>query len=278
MRKILENGADDPTLPGQREYKRILEETSTVPFSQEEGYGRYLDIHKNHLQFLNIKGIQKGIDYLQYIQVFHKLDEIPSNIKRQAAYSAYLETLTLDLADYLSRVQPLYDQTLESEKLRFEFEEKWDEGKFTGWKRNKAGGALKKDAGALNLDEFSNVVELEALGLERLKSGLMALGLKCGGTLEQRAERLWGVKGKSWDDIPTKLKVGNKEVGYVTFLVIPHFVGVTKIKDAQHLWNQLKAQKTAEMFNPNTEEEFEDQLSNILNKKTFDDLRRQGLC
>ena len=137
---------------------------------------------------------------------------------------------------------------------------------------------MEKDAGALNLDEFSSVVEVEALGLERLKSGLMALGLKCGGTLEQRAERLWGVKGKSWDDIPKKLKVGNKEVGYVTFLVIPHFVGVTKIKDAQHLWNQLKAQKTAEMFNPNTEEEFEDQLSNILNKKTFDDLRRQGLC
>ena len=57
-----------------------------------------------------------------------------------------------------------------------------------------------------------------------------------------------------------------------------HFVGVTKIKDAQNLWNQLKAQKTAERFNPDTEEEFEDQLGNVLNKKTFDDLRRQGLC
>jgi len=57
-----------------------------------------------------------------------------------------------------------------------------------------------------------------------------------------------------------------------------HFVGVTKIKDAQNLWNQLKAQKSAERFNPDTEEEFEDQLGNVLNKKTFDDLRRQGLC
>lgn len=64
-------------------------------------------------------------------------------------------------------------------------------------------------------------------------------------------------------------------------LAIPntvHFGGITLIKDAQKLWDKLRAEKSAERFKPDTEEEFEDQVGNVLNKKTFDDLRRQGLC
>ena len=36
----------------------------------------------------------------------------------------------------------------------------------------------------LDLSAFSNSEELATLGLDRLKSGLIALGLKCGGTLQ----------------------------------------------------------------------------------------------
>lgn len=38
--------------------------------------------------------------------------------------------------------------------------------------------------------------------MDRLKSALMAEGLKCGGTLEQRAQRLFSIKGlprEKWD-------------------------------------------------------------------------------
>lgn len=41
------------------------------------------------------------------------------------------------------------------------------------------------------------VQELASLGLDRLKSALMALGLKCGGTLEARAERLFSTKARA---------------------------------------------------------------------------------
>ena len=44
-------------------------------------------------------------------------------------------------------------------------------------------------------DPFSSWEELASLGLDRLKSALMALGLKCGGTLEERAQRLFSTKG-----------------------------------------------------------------------------------
>lgn len=43
--------------------------------------------------------------------------------------------------------------------------------------------------------------------MDRLKEGLEALGLKCGGTLEQRADRLFSVKGKKTEEIDQKLKV-----------------------------------------------------------------------
>ena len=46
----------------------------------------------------------------------------------------------------------------------------------------------------LNLKTFSKIADLEALGAEKLKQHLKLLGLKSGGSLKQRAERLWKVK------------------------------------------------------------------------------------
>lgn len=55
--------------------------------------------------------------------------------------------------------------------------------------------------------------ELEAAGAERLKVTLQAMGLKCGGTVKERAERLLSTKGKTLDQLdralfakPTKQK------------------------------------------------------------------------
>lgn len=42
-------------------------------------------------------------------------------------------------------------------------------------------------------------------GAERLKEALQALGLKCGGTLRQRAERLMLTKGKRLEDLDKSL-------------------------------------------------------------------------
>lgn len=419
QRDVLNTGNDDQTPQHIYEYRKTLEETSTVNFSYEEDYGKYLNLHAHHLEFLNIKGIQKGINYFQYVRVFDNLSEIPKKIKKHNSYRVYLENLKAYLIDYLSRVNPLYDQKLGFTKLKVDFDDEWRHGTFRDWKASGSGGALKKGA-ALSLDDVESVDDLKQLSLDRLKSALQAIGLKCGGTLEQRAERLFSVKGLSPEQIPNKLKVknsgnttatsqpsvsGDKKdeevawleaqvyklaellddykndtveniqrkaarsgtelaeededesdeeiekvddtvVGYnpneeeiiynpknlpldwdgkpipywlyklhglnisypceicggfkyrglkpfqkhfaewrhahgMRCLNIPntaHFVGVTQIKEAQQLWAKLKAEKIAERFNPDTEEEFEDNLGNVLNKKTFDDLRRQGLC
>lgn len=51
----------------------------------------------------------------------------------------------------------------------------------------------------------SMVEELEALGLEQLKAELMKRGMKCGGTLQERAARLYSVRGLSADQIDAAL-------------------------------------------------------------------------
>ena len=55
----------------------------------------------------------------------------------------------------------------------------------------------------LDLTAFSSPEELMSLGLDRLKSALQALSMKCGGTLEERAKRLFSTKGVSMEDLQT---------------------------------------------------------------------------
>ncbi|KAK7397428.1 hypothetical protein VNO78_18599 [Psophocarpus tetragonolobus] len=59
--------------------------------------------------------------------------------------------------------------------------------------------------GPLNLDAFNSAEQLEVLGLERLKSELQSRGLKCGGTLQERAARLFLLKSTALDKLPKKL-------------------------------------------------------------------------
>jgi splicing factor 3A subunit 3 len=43
------------------------------------------------------------------------------------------------------------------------------------------------------------------------------------------------------------------------------------------VWSKLKSQKSSERWQPDTEEEYEDSSGNVVNKKTYEDLKRQGL-
>nr|XP_002736098.1 PREDICTED: protein SDE2 homolog [Saccoglossus kowalevskii] len=58
---------------------------------------------------------------------------------------------------------------------------------------------------SVNLEDYASAVDLEVLGLERLKYALTAVGLKCGGTLQERAQRLFSIKGLKHDQIDQSL-------------------------------------------------------------------------
>ncbi|XP_078429080.1 ubiquitin-like superfamily protein [Wolffia australiana] len=55
------------------------------------------------------------------------------------------------------------------------------------------------------LENFSTAQELEVLGMDGLKAELQARGLKCGGTLQERAARLFLLKATPIEKLPKKL-------------------------------------------------------------------------
>lgn len=57
----------------------------------------------------------------------------------------------------------------------------------------------------LDLSSLSCVDQLESLGLDVLKQELMSRGLKCGGTLSERASRLFSIRGLSPNQIDPAL-------------------------------------------------------------------------
>lgn len=370
-----------------------------VDFTDEEGYGKYLDLHECYEKYINLKGIER-VDYLLYLSSFDQLFDIPKD-KKNSEYKKYLDCLLDYLQDYTLRVKPLLDISQEMENVMNDFEKQWEAGTFPGWQKE-AGSALAHAGAHLDLSAFSSWEELASLGLDRLKSALMALGLKCGGTLEERAQRLFNSKGKQISELdpslfakskpgrnkdtekqkeiatleaqlyrfaevlseqrqatkenvqrkqartvgereesdneisesesededndviynPKNLPLGwdGKPIPYWLYklhglnisytceicgnfiyrgpkafqrhfaewrhahgmrcLGIPntaHFANVTQIEDALTLWNKLKEEKSKERFQASTEEEYEDTQGNVVNKKTFEDLKRQGL-
>lgn len=389
LAKVRENPAD--------------ENLNMVDFTDEEGYGKYLDLHSCFERFVNLKGMEK-IDYLTYLQTFDQLFDIPKD-RKNAAYRDYLLELLEYLEDYVHRIKPLFDVNEEMEIVKTDFESQWTDGSFPGWPKE-ATGALAHTGAHLDLSAFSSSEELASLGLDRLKSALMALGLKCGGTLEERAIRLFSTKGKNLDDLdpnmfakskpgragksrdterqkeiaayeaqvyrfaeilgeqraatkenvqrkqartgeereesddehfdesdsdeddddipynPKNLPLGwdGKPIPYWLYklhglnisytceicgnytyrgpkafqrhfaewrhahgmrcLGIPntaHFANVTLIEDALALWLKIKSVKETDRWRPETEEEYEDTSGNVFNKKTYEDLKRQGL-
>jgi splicing factor 3A subunit 3 len=173
-------------------------------FSGEEIFGKYLDLHGLFLQYCNLPHVPASHDqdYLQYLDKFNTFFYIPENCKSTKQYKRYIADLWDYLSGYLSRIQPLVNSTELIDSWKSEFEANWTAGNVPGWKRHLSASAPQP----LRLGMFNSVEELEALGLDRLKQALEALGLKCGGTLKDRAERLWSVRGKKPEDIPQKLK------------------------------------------------------------------------
>ena len=55
------------------------------------------------------------------------------------------------------------------------------------------------------------------------------------------------------------------------------FHGITLIEDAYTLWAKRKTERGVADWNPELDEEFEDRQGNVMNRKTYTDLARQGL-
>jgi splicing factor 3A subunit 3 len=181
------------------EVSTIIENSVNVNFSGEEIFGKYLDLNEPFQLFSNlIKQKSPDQDYLQYLDRFNHFFYISDEIKLEKSYLNYLLNLWSYLERFYRKINPLVDLDGITTDWEKEFAHKLSIGDIKVSK--------KKTPFDLRLGMYETVKELEALGMERLKNELDALGLKCGGTLEQRAARLWTLRGKSMDEIPGNLK------------------------------------------------------------------------
>nr|WJH19460.1 Splicing factor 3A subunit 3 [Euglena gracilis] len=56
-----------------------------------------------------------------------------------------------------------------------------------------------------------------------------------------------------------------------------HFHQVTRIHDAMALWDKIRYETSTKGWKPDLEQEYEDHEGHVFNKKTYDDMKRQGL-
>ncbi|CAD5229007.1 unnamed protein product [Bursaphelenchus okinawaensis] len=179
-------------------------EKEVVKFSDEEGYGKYVDMHLLFEQYRNLKSVNKS-DYITFLDKFDRFEEISKvPTKKTGAYKEYLNKLMEYILDFISRAKPLTNVDGIRKKAEVEFEALWKDDKVEGWSKEKS-GALSNVGVPLDLADFESVEQIEALGGDRIKSALVAVGLKCGGTPKERAIRLFATKNMSSDELE-KLK------------------------------------------------------------------------
>ncbi|KAK1302527.1 hypothetical protein QJS10_CPB12g01097 [Acorus calamus] len=184
--------------------EEILKEEPRIEFSGEESFGRYLDMHELYNEYVNSK-FGEPIEYSAFLDAFSQTHKIPRHLKQMRQYKDYLEHLLEYLVSFFIRTQPLQDLDKIFSKLQTEFEELWAAKKVRGWENNDMeNGHTSVQESVIDLDYYSSVEELIELGPQRLKEGLAALGLKTGGTVQQRAERLLLTKDTPLEQLDKK--------------------------------------------------------------------------
>mmetsp|Transcript_11789 Transcript_11789/g.35957 ORF Transcript_11789/g.35957 Transcript_11789/m.35957 type:complete len:520 (+) Transcript_11789:403-1962(+) len=146
-------------------------------FTGEEAGGKYLDLHEIHHKFLNLKGINPELyDYVTFLQNFYAFGSIPAEVRSKPQYKTYLEDLLKYLVGFVDRAMP----------LKFVQEELGDI-------RNKTLAQIKKSSSSVvDVEKYDSAKALcDKESPDALKEALKKLGLKCGGTPAQRAERLF---------------------------------------------------------------------------------------
>ncbi|KAF7844607.1 splicing factor SF3a60-like protein [Senna tora] len=159
-----------------------------------EAFGRYLDLHELYHKYVNSK-FGEPVEYSAYLDIFSQTENIPRKMKMTRQYREYMENLLEYLIYFFQRTEPLQDFDRIFSKVESEFEENWATNKVPGWEHDtQENGHVPAQHTAIDLDYYSTVEELMEVGPEKLKEALSALGLKTGGTVQQRAERLFLTK------------------------------------------------------------------------------------
>jgi len=173
-----------------------------VEFTGEERWGQTLDLYELHHDFVNAR-FGRAVDYVSYVQDLADFSGVPRARRLEPGYLGYLNKLVGYLESFYARTQPLVNAARNYRKLEDEFARDWEAGEVEGWEDRGLGGAAAEPL--VDLESFESVGDVEALGGDALKEALDALGLKAGGTVAERAARLWKTRGVALADLPRGL-------------------------------------------------------------------------
>lgn len=185
------------------DHEELLKKEPNIEFSGEEAFGRYLDLHELYNEFINSK-FGSLMEYSAYVGTFSQTEKITQSLKATRQYKEYLEHILEYLTYFLRRTEPLQDMQKIFTKLENEFEEQWANGEVPGWENKGIEKEFVLQESEVDLDYYSSVEELAELGPEKLKEALAARGLKAGGTVQQRAERLFLLKHTPLEQLDRK--------------------------------------------------------------------------
>ena len=115
IKEFYKTHPNEVAVPLTTEFEKFAENRETeinlVDFTDEESYGKFLDLNEHFHMYLNLKNIvgnnASKIDYLSYLNTFDHFYVIPKGKKFSADYQKYLESLLEYLEGYIVRVKPL---------------------------------------------------------------------------------------------------------------------------------------------------------------------------
>ena len=145
----------------------------------------------------------------------------PRKLKDRKKYVRLLAALEKYLESFVARTQPLLNIQDVTGPAIIEFETEWGKtGGSNGWEAKPAEAVMVQSSNGessgdgpnnnkslgLDLTPYDSAADLEkAIDGDTLKGELSRLGLKCGGTVSDRAKRLFMTKDTPLDQLPKKL-------------------------------------------------------------------------
>ena len=174
-------------------------------FSGEEHRGRFIDMITLHQEYLNLivskstATTAKPVSYVEYLEnafFATSLEKAKLQTRNNRPYQRYVNNLLACLKQYIRRIHPIHS----IEMLR------------NATSKSTTKKILMKNSNSIDdsntipkLSTFKSVEELEKIDGNVLKQMLHRKKMKQGGTVKERAERLWFVKDMKDDEIPKKL-------------------------------------------------------------------------
>jgi splicing factor 3A subunit 3 len=180
--------------------------------------------------------LTSNLSYLDFLSILSKglNTSIPEagKLRDRRKYARFLRELEKYLTGFLKRTCPFLNVSSEVIAPAIaSFEKEWAEkGGVTGWECRQAEASMVLESNAegnngqssndngidvcIDLSKFATSSDLEkAVSGDELKSELARLGLKCGGTVSDRAARLFLTKDTPLDKLPAKVFAKRKGGG-----------------------------------------------------------------